>query len=118
MKLNRIWVVTILIILGSAFYELRLKPQSRPLYQKGLDYYHQANYASSLRELERAYEIEPNSTPILVLMGWDQLKLGRLGDAEASFTRAASLDPDLVEAKLGLDYVAVLAGHGANAVGD
>ncbi len=57
MKLNRVWIATILIIFGAAFYEVRLKPQSRPLYESALSFYHQGNYSASLGDLQRAYAI-------------------------------------------------------------
>jgi tetratricopeptide (TPR) repeat protein len=114
MKLNRVWIVTALIIFGSAFYEMRLKPQSRPLYDSALAFYHQGNYAASLQELQRAYEIEPNSTDTIVLMGWSQIKLRQIDEARKNFSRASRLDPNLAEAKLGLFYVALETGQGEN----
>jgi len=110
MKINRIWVAILLIILGAAYYELKLKPQSRPLYESALSFYDKGDYVASLRELNSAYQIEPNSTDILVLIGWNELKLGRLNEAQANFSRAARLNPTLVEARLGLDYVALERG--------
>ena len=112
MRANRIWLAIIIVLIASAFYEGRLKPQSRPLYQQGLALYRQGNYEDSLAELERAYEIEPNSTAILVLMDWDQLKLGQYDEAGESFGRAERLDPELAETKLGLAYLGIESGQG------
>jgi len=105
MRANRIWLTIGIVFLASAFYEGRLKPQSRPVYERALSLYRQDNYTQSLLELKTAYEIEPNSTAILVLMGWNELKLGQYGQARENFSRAARLDPQLVEAKLGLIYL-------------
>src|ERR1700675_2681204 len=107
MKVNRVWIAIVLVFVGAAYYELRLKPQSRPLYESALVLYDKGDYIASLRELSSAYQIEPNSTDILVLIGWNELKLGRLNEAQANFSRASRLNPSLVEARLGLDYVAL-----------
>lgn len=112
MKVNRIYVVIALLVLALTYYEARLKPQSRPLYERGLALYRAGDYSASLLALERAYEIEPNSTAILVLKGWDHLKLRQYADARANFGRAARLNPELVEAQLGLAYVALETGTG------
>ena len=53
MKVNRIWVLVGLLFLVSAYYEARLKPQSRPIYQRALVLYRQDNFEQSLTELER-----------------------------------------------------------------
>jgi len=111
MRVNRIWLIAALVLIASAYYEARLKPQSRPLYESALNSYRQGNHDLSLLELERAYVIEPNSTAILVLMGWNQLKLRRYDAARENFGRAARLDPDLVEAKLGLAYLGIESGQ-------
>ena len=100
MRVNRIWVATAVIFLAAALYEVRLKPQSRPLYERARSLYGQQNYVASLQELNRAYEIEPNSTDILVLMGWNQLKLRQLDEARNNFSRASRLNPKLVEEEL------------------
>ena len=112
MKVNRVWVAMAVIFLAAALYEIGLKPQSRPLYERARSLYGQQNYGASLQELKRAYEIEPNSTDILVLMGWNLLKLRQLDAAREYFSRASRLDPKLVEAKLGLAYLAVETGQG------
>lgn len=111
MRVNRIWLIAALVLIASAYYEARLKPQSRPLYESALNSYRQGNHDLSLLELERAYVIEPNSTAILVLMGWNQLKLRRYDAARENFGRAARLDPGLVEAKLGLVYLGIESGQ-------
>ncbi len=112
MKANRIWLFILFVFVASAFYEGRLKPQSRPIYDRALALYRADNHEQSLAQLHRAYEIEPNSTAILVLMGWNELKLGRHEQARENFSRAARLDPELVEAKLGLAYLEVETGGG------
>ena len=112
MKVNRVWVAIGVIFLAAALYEIGLKPQSRPLYERARALYGQQHYDASLQELKRAYEIEPNSTDILVLMGWNQLKLRQFDDALQNFGRASRLNPELVEAKLGLAYVALETGQG------
>ncbi|MGH9786701.1 MAG: tetratricopeptide repeat protein, partial [Terriglobia bacterium] len=52
-----------------------------------------------------------NSTAILVLMGWNHLKLNQLAAAQENFSRAARLDPGLIEARLGLAYLGVQSGQ-------
>jgi tetratricopeptide (TPR) repeat protein len=112
MRANRIWIAIGVVLIASAYYEARLKPQSRPLYESALALYKVENYTASLIQLEQAYQIEPNSTSILVLMGWNQLKLRQLEGARENFSRAARLDPTLVEAKLGLAYLSIETGGG------
>ena len=112
MKVNRIWMTVGVILIASAFYEARVKPQSRPLYERGLALYNQGNYQESQMELERAYQIEPNSTAIMVLIGWNHLKMRQFDAARENFSRAARIDPELVEAKLGLAYLALESGQG------
>src|SRR5512141_39138 len=104
-RVNRILVSIGVLLIILVYWEVRLKPQSRPLYDTALSMYKNAQYEESLAALDAAYRIEPNSTAILVLMGWDQLKLRRYEESRANFGRAARLDPDLVEAQLGLLYV-------------
>ncbi|OFV98676.1 MAG: hypothetical protein A3F68_03660 [Acidobacteria bacterium RIFCSPLOWO2_12_FULL_54_10] len=112
MRLNRVWIVTVILLGGSVFYELYLKPQSRPLYEQARVLYEDANYFASLERAAQAFQIEPNNTDIIVLMAWNQLKLGRSSEAKDSFSRALRLDPELVEAKLGMAYVAIDEGTG------
>ncbi len=111
-KVNRVLIVIAVVLIAAALYEVKLKPQSRPLYERALNLYRQEKYAASLLELERAYQIEPNSTGILVLRGWNFLKLRQYNDARDNFGRAARLDPKLVEPQLGLAYVALETGKG------
>ena len=117
MQMNRIWIVIGVVLVTITFYEVRLKPQSRPFYERAINLYRQSEHGASLLELERAYQIEPNSTAILTLMGWNYLKLRQYNDARANFGRAARLDSELVEAKLGLAYVALETGEGEVPVG-
>lgn len=112
MKVNRILIVVAVVLIVITFYEVRLKPQSRPLYERALVFYRQENHNASLLELQRAYEIEPNSSAILVLMGWNNLKLRQYDQARENFGRAARLDPKLIEAQLGLAYVNLETGQG------
>lgn len=112
MKLNRVYIAMIAILVVLTYYEARIKPQSRPLYERGLALYKDRRYQLSLEELEKAYQIEPNSTAILVLRGWNFLKLRQFGPARENFSRAIRLDPTLVEPKLGLAYVALETGQG------
>lgn len=112
MKVNRIWLTVGVILIASAFYEARVKPQSRPLYERALALYNQGNYQESQVELERAYQIEPNSTAIMVLKGWNHLKMRQYEAARGNFSRAARINPRLVEAKLGLVYLDLESGQG------
>ncbi len=111
-QVNRVLIIVAVFLVVTTFYEVRLKPQSRPLYERALALYRLERYSASLLELERAYQIEPNSTGILVLMGWNQLKMRQYNDARENFSRAARLNPNLIEAQLGLAYVALETGKG------
>ncbi len=112
LKINRIYLFTAALLAFLSFYELRIKPQSRPLYERALAYYRNRDYEKSLTELERAYRIEPNSTAILMLRGWCHLKLRQFDQAQENFGRASRLEPDLAEPKLGLAYVVLETGQG------
>ncbi len=112
MKVNRVLIVAAVVLILATIYEVKLKPQSRPLYDRALTLYRQERYAASLLELERAYQIEPNSTAILVLRGWNFLKLRQYNDAREDFSRASRLNPKLIEPQLGLAYVALESGKG------
>ena len=112
MRINRVLIVCLLIALALTYYEARLKPQSRPLYERALSLYRQQKYNDSLVELERAFQIEPNSTAILVLQGWDHFKLRQFIEARENFSRAQRLNPKLIEPQLGLAYLALETGHG------
>ena len=68
-------------------------------------------------QLEKAHNIEPNSTAIESLMGWNYLKLQQYDIAREKFARAVDLDPELVDAKLGLAYVVLETGEGEVPVG-
>ncbi len=112
MRINRIWLLMAVALAALAYYEARIRPRSGPLYDRALALYKDRRYELSLLELEKAYQIAPNSTAILVLRGWNHLKLKQFSEAREDFARANRLDPSLVETQLGLAYVALETGQG------
>jgi len=72
MKANRIWLAILIVFLASAFYEGRLKPQSRPAYERALSLYRQANYAQSLAELETGLSYQREGIHFRALDAFDK----------------------------------------------
>lgn len=101
---NRIVISLIVLFALLVVWEFKWRPQSGPIYRSALTAYQRGDYATALKELDQAYNIDPNSTSIVVLMGWAHLKSGHPERAEYYFGRARKLDKNLLEAKLGLVY--------------
>lgn len=98
---NRIGLSLLLILLGAFFWEFYAKPSSGPLYTAAVNEYRSGHYEKSLNLLDRAREIDPNDTSVLTLMGWNDLKMGRLERAQERFSRAHMLAPDVSDTILG-----------------
>lgn len=94
-----------------AVWEFRLKPQFRPMYERGIVRYQQGRYLEALEEFERAYAVAPNQVDVIVMVGWSNLKLRRYEEAGFYFQRAGRIEPRNSEAQLGAVYVAWHAGR-------
>jgi tetratricopeptide (TPR) repeat protein len=103
-------MIVFLIVMG--FWEFKWKPQYRPFYENGVGYYQKAKYILALGEFERAYQIAPNSTDVIMMLGWTNLKLNRFEDARFYFDRVLKIDPRIEEAQMGSAFVALETGRG------
>ncbi|HVB29500.1 MAG TPA: tetratricopeptide repeat protein [Terriglobia bacterium] len=112
---NRIGLSLLLILLGAYLWEFYAKPVSGPLYTAAVNEYRARNYEKSLRLLSRAYEIDPNDTSVLTLMGWNYLKMGREEPAREKFSRAHRLAPGAPDTILGYADTEASLGHYAHA---
>lgn len=109
---NRVVIGLVLFLVLVGVYQFRWKPHYRPYYENAVRFYQGGDYLQSLRELEQAYDIAPNSLDVIVLMGWTQFKLGNYERADYFFQRALTLDPRTEEARLGAAFVALETGKG------
>jgi len=103
---NRLVLGLAVFFAAMAMWEFRLKPQYRPMYERGIVLYHDGRYEPALREFERAYQVAPNAVEVIVMMGWSNLKLRRYEEARFFFQRAERIDPRNDEARLGAAFVA------------
>lgn len=101
---NRIVISFAVIFAVTYIWEFYAKPVTGPLYTAAVSEYKSRNYQHSIKLLQEAYRIDPNDTSILVLFGWNYLKLGKPLEAIPYMTRSLRLDPKLNEARLGLAY--------------
>lgn len=108
---NRIGISLLLILLGVFLWEFYVKPVSGPLYTAAVNEYRNGHYEKSLGLLRRAYEIDPNDTSVLTLMGWNDLKMGRPQMALERFSRAHRLFPDSPDTILGYADTEIALGH-------
>jgi hypothetical protein len=113
---NRIVISLIVIFMATYFWEFYVKPVSGPLYTSAVAEYKGRNYERSIKLLQEAYRIDPNDTSILMLFGWNYLKLGKPSVAIPYLTRSLRLDPSLDEARLGLAYSCLEMEDGAKAL--
>lgn len=109
---NRVlWGMTIFfIVIG--LWEFRWKPQYRPYYENGVAQYQKGAYMQALIEFQRAYEIVPNATDVLLMLGWTNLKLHRFEEARVYFDRTLKIDSRIEEAEIGASFVALETGRG------
>ncbi len=103
---NRLWLGLALFFTVMGIWEFRLKPQFRPMYERGIVLYQQQSYLEALQQFDRAYGIAPNRVAVIVMVGWSNLKLRRYEEAHFYFQRAQRLDPRNAEAQLGAAFVA------------
>jgi tetratricopeptide (TPR) repeat protein len=109
---NRVILGLLALFILVGFWEFRWKPQYRPFYEQGVLLYQRGDYEGALQQLERAYEIAPNSVDVIVMMGWSNLKLRRMNEAEFYFHRAIRIDARTEEAQMGAGFVALETGRG------
>lgn len=109
---NRVFLGAFAIFALVGMWEFQWKPQYRPLYEMAIQHYHSADYQAGLTEIERAYEIAPNSMDVIVMRGWFLLKLHRFEEARIYFDRALRIDPREEEAQIGAAFVAIETGRG------
>ena len=107
---NRIVVSLIIVVVMSYIWEFYGKPVTGPLYTTAVNEYNAGHYRRSLELLDNAYLIDPNDTDILVLMGWNHLKLNDPRAAEPRFARAYQLAPDVEDVILGYAYAELALG--------
>ena len=108
---NRIGLSLLLVLLAVYLWEFYAKPVSGPLYTAAVNAYRNNNYENSLKLLHRAYEINPNDTSVLTLMGWNYLKTGQLELAIERFRRAHRLSPNSPDTILGYADTEIALGH-------
>ncbi len=108
---NRMVLGLAVFFAAVAGWEFRLKPQYRPMYERGTVLYQQGRYEPALGEFDRAYQIAPNAVEVIVMMGWSNLKLRRYEEARFFFQRAERVDPRNDEARLGAAFVAWQGGQ-------
>jgi len=114
---NRIGLSLLLIVLGAYLWEFYAKPVTGPLYTAAVNEYRNGQYGKSLELLHRAYKIDPNDTSVLTLMGWNDLKLGRVQTALERFSRSHRLSPDSKDTTLGYADTEIALGHYQHAHG-
>jgi tetratricopeptide (TPR) repeat protein len=105
--LNRITLSLVIIFILVWVWEFYVKPETSPLYTEAVAQYRNKNYDRSLELLQTAYDIDPNNTAILTLMGWDHLKKGDAKNAEPYFERAHKLSPRVLDLLLGYAYTEI-----------
>lgn len=111
---NRIVISLLLILGGTAYWEFKLPPASRPLYSAAVSNYQQRHYGRSLAELREDLKFEPNDPSLLTLMGWDALKMHQVSSASTYFRQAHRFAPGNSGALLGEIYAEIaLQNYGA-----
>ncbi|HEY3927963.1 MAG TPA: tetratricopeptide repeat protein [Candidatus Koribacter sp.] len=109
---NRVVAGLIVFMIATALWEFEWKPQYRPYYEDGVRLYEKGQYQQAQGAFDRAYGISPNAVDVIVMQGWNNLKLGRFDEARYYFTRALRIDPRTEEAQIGLSFVTLETGHG------
>jgi tetratricopeptide (TPR) repeat protein len=108
---NRIGLSLLIILIGLFLWEFWVKPVSGPIYMEAVTDYRNGKYPHSLELLEHAYQIDPNNTEVLTLMGWDDLKLDRPQRGETILTRAHRLAPRATDTTLAYAYAELALHH-------
>lgn len=110
--LNRVFWGMFLFLFVVALWEFYWKPQYKPMYEQGVRQYESGDYARALGSFSQAYAIAPNSTDVILMMGWTNFKLKYWDEARYYFTRALRLDPRIEEAQVGMAFIAFETGKG------
>jgi tetratricopeptide (TPR) repeat protein len=110
--LNRIFVGLLVFFFVVGLWTFKWKPQYRPYYENGVRFYQNGEYMNALVEMDRAYQIAPNSTDVIMMEGWINLKLKRYEEARMYFGRVLRIDPRIEEAQMGAAFVALDTGRG------
>ena len=103
-------VLAFMVLVG--FWEFKWKPQYKPHYEAGVAAYQKGSYIVALGYFSRAYEIAPNSTDTIMMLGWTNLKLHHFEEARFYFDRVLRIDPNIEEAQMGASFVALETGRG------
>ena len=98
---NRIGLSLLIVLAGVCLWEFCVRPVTGPTFAAAVNEYRNHNYRQSLRLLHRVYEIDPNNTSVLTLMGWDYLKTRKPDRALQEFSRAHRLAPHSPDTILG-----------------
>lgn len=109
---NRVIIGVAVFMVLVGFWEFKWKPQYRPHYEAGVAAYQKGAYILALGYFVRAYEIAPNSTDTVMMLGWTNLKLHRFEEARFYFDRVLRIDPRIEEAQMGASFVALETGRG------
>ncbi|MGH9521043.1 MAG: tetratricopeptide repeat protein, partial [Terriglobales bacterium] len=109
---NRVVWGLLLFLVAVGFWEFHFKPQYRPFYEEGVKQYQAGNFPRAIDQFQRAYTIAPNSTDVLLMMGWSNLKLHRFEEARFYFERTLAIDPRVTEARIGDSFVVLETGRG------
>src|SRR5690242_12496431 len=109
---NRVFWGLVIFAVVMGLWEFRWKPQYRPYYENGVAQYQKGAYMQALVEFQRAYDIVPNATDVLLMLGWTNLKLHRFEEARGYFDRTLKIDSRIQEAEIGASFVALETGRG------
>ncbi len=110
---NRVIWGLLIFLVGIGVWEFHFKPQYRPFYEEGVKRYQAGEYLDALQQFQRASDIAPNSTDVLLMLGWSNLKLHRFEVARYYFERTLQIDPRVTEARIGYSFVVLETGRGS-----
>ncbi len=110
---NRVIWGLLIFLAAVGVWEFKYKPQYRPYYEEGVKRYQAGDYLGSLQQFQRASDIAPNSTDVLLMLGWSNLKLHRFEVARYYFERTLQIDPRITEARIGYSFVVLETGRGS-----
>jgi putative PEP-CTERM system TPR-repeat lipoprotein len=69
-------------------------------YVIGAVHFQKKEFAKAQEALDRSYQLNNDHVPTLILLGWSNLNLGNVGQANAQANRALSIAPNVVGARL------------------
>lgn len=112
---NRIGFSLLVIVIALFLWEFWVRPVSGPIYLEAVREYQKRDYTRARDQLERAYDIDPNNTDVLTLMGWNELKLNHPRQAERILARAHRLAPRATDTTLADAYAEIALHHSQRA---